>query len=772
MFSTSCAPAGSVRCRISLALALIAISTTTNPGFIAVASAAVHQEPRARLTVTVRDSSGVLPGAIVTLRPAGSAAAPVSATAASPASTSTAPTRGELRSAATDAQGSAVLDNLEAGTYDLHVTFPGFADAHRAKVAVGATSTPTIEIVMTLPQFSSEVTVTTANRREQLLLDVADPTVLIDEGQIADTGARTAKDLLIEQSGSGIQVNAGGGQGYLSLNGIPNSGVLVLIDGRRYLGRDANGNFNLEDLPLTGIDRVEVVKGAGSALYGSDALGGVVNFITRRSTARGATSLLDVSGGSYGDARVDESAGWRGSRGGVNGSAGYRTYDGFDLSAENPQTIGQPASTWRSGSINGDARLTDRLFARIYADGSRREIDHYFFSGATQTAASVYDSQRELTRYAVSPTVDYQIDDRTSLGVSYTHGLYARDETRVFVVGGNVVPQAPWREWNDELKVTAGHTFRVFDTEHPLQGGIERRQEKLRRGTLSVTDPSRDINVAWVQQEVSLGSHWRVTGGVRYDDYSDFGSEWSPKGSVVYRVAEGQRIRASAGHGFRPPYFGELYLNTPPSFVGNPNLKPETANTFNVGYSWASANAQLSADYFHSRVENGITFDLSDLPFTYANLNTFTAKGTNLAGSIALRGGFTPSVSYTYTRREDEEGEVGGFPHHAAFVKLLWMDSRWGLRANVRGQLLSEVPPASDGSFQPGYGVWYAQVAKRLRIGGPHDVNLYAQVSNIFDKRDIFLRDEAGQPIPGQFQVWLPPRTFLAGVTVDLDWTR
>ena len=70
-------------------------------------------------------------------------------------------------------------------------------------------------MTLTLPQFSSEVTVTTANRREQLLLDVAEPTVLFDAGQIADTGARTAKDLLIEQQGAGIQVHPGGGQGHL-----------------------------------------------------------------------------------------------------------------------------------------------------------------------------------------------------------------------------------------------------------------------------------------------------------------------------------------------------------------------------------------------------------------------------------------------------------------------------------------------------------------------------------------------------------------------------
>jgi outer membrane receptor for ferrienterochelin and colicins len=679
----------------------------------------------------------------------------------------------EAARAVTDDQGVAVLDGIEAGTYDLRASLTGFADTERPAIAIASGENQSLDVKLTLPQFSSQVTVTTANRREQLLLDVAEPTVLIDRGQIADTGARSAKDLLVEQTGAGIQVHAGGGQGHLSLNGIGNSGVLVLVDGRRYLGRDANGSFNLEDLPLTGVDRVEVVKGAGSALYGSDALGGVVNFITRRSSARGVTSSLDVSGGSYGDWRANDTAGWRGSRVGLNGSAGYRTYDGFDLSEANPQTIGQPASDWKTGAIDGDVRVTDRVFARVSADYSRRDIDNYFFSGATQQASTVYDSQRELTRYSVSPSVDYHPSDHTSLAVSYTHGKYLRDETRIFASDSRVVPQAPWREWNDEVKVTASHTWSAFGGDHPIQGGYERRQEKLERATLTVPDPSRDINVLWFQQEVSLGARLRVAAGARYDDYSDFGTEWSPKASAVFRLAERQRLRASVGHGFRPPYFGELYLNTPPSFIGNPDLQPETANTFNVGYSWAGSVTQVSADYFRARVKNGITFDLSELPFTYANLGTYTSQGTNLAASIALRGGFTPSVSYTYTRREDEDGdEIGGYANHAAFIKLLWTHARLGLRANLRGQVLGDVLPASDGSYQPGYQVWHAHVAKRLQVGGPHAIGVYAQVTNLFDKRDVFLRDVRDEPVPGNFQVWLAPRTFLAGVTVDLDWTR
>lgn len=705
------------------------------------------------LTVTVHDTWGIIPGAAVRLahRDTGTA----------------------IR-ATTDGTGRAILTGPLPGLHDLRVEFGGFAD-HVQEIAVKEGECATVDVTMMLPQFSTSITVSTANRREELLLNLAEPTTLIEKGQIDDTGARTAKDVLVEQAGSGVTVHAGGGQGHVSINGIPNSGVLVLMDGRRVIGRDGTGNFNLEDLDLTGVERIEIVKGAGSALYGSDALGGVVNIITKKSSDPGLTNTFTFTGGSYGDVRASDTLGYRVKRGGVSLATGYRTFDGYDLSASNPQTIGQPESRFVNVALNTDYRFRDRIATRLFAQRIDRRIRNYFFAGATQLGG-VYNNPRDITRVTVSPEVDLLFNPDTTLSVSYTYGKYDREEKQIYPA--TTIAVVPWQEWNREFKLIGRHQWQLLQRGHDLQAGFERRDEKMDRANLrlpgtTTRTTTRNVNTFWLQQEFNVTGRLTVTGGLRYDDYSDFGAEASPKVSAVYALAGAHRLRATFGHGFRAPSFGELYLYTPPSFVGNPDLKPEISNTLTVGYAVASPRLQAAIDYFRAQIENGITFNLTRLPYTYTNLVKSSSFGTNASFAVSLPYGFSPSVAYTFVQREDAAGTViGGLPKHTSFLKLLWTNARLGLRANVRAQMLDRTVSSTDGSFVPAYQIWHLQGSKKLTAKGAYGFSLFAQIDNLLNRKDIFRRNRAGEPIAGDFQIWLAPRTFLAGITMDMDWTR
>ena len=664
---------------------------------VAVAAQSEGEAP-GRVVVTVRDNWGVLPGAEVRLID--------TATAVS-------------RTARTDAEGRAVFSDVRAGSYRAHASFPGFVDSPDVTIEVAAGQERMADVVLSLVQFSSEVTVTTANRRQEVLLKAADPVVLIDRTQIEDAGARSAKDVLLDQAGQGVIVNQGGGQGHVSINGIPNSGVLVLVDGRRVIGKDANGNFNLEDFDMAAVERIEVVRGAGSALYGSDALGGVINIITRRSLP-GFNNLFSLRGGEYGDLRLTDTIGWRGSRVGMSATGGYRKYDGFDLSEANPQTIGQPESVWRTASANADYKVADWLQARLVADYSRRSIDNYYFSGPTQLPSTVYNSPRTLTRQGITPEVDLLFTADTAVTVTYNYGKYDRRERQVY--SNRTVIVDPWIEWNNEAKVTGRQTWRAFGQTHYLQAGGEFRRETLERASLNFPETGqrkaqRDVTVGWAQQEFALGNDLKVSGGFRYDSYSDFGNKWSPKFSAVYSLSDAQRLRLSWGEGFRAPFFNELYLSTP-SFVGNPDLQPEKSATLTAGYAWSSSRLQASLDMFRAKVENGITFDLGRFPYTYGNLSEYTATGVNTSVSVNLPFGFVPQVAYSYNKRENAAGdEVFGLPKHSTYLKLLWAEPRLGIRANLRGQVIS-VAKFADGTSQPSYQLWSANVTKRFARRG------------------------------------------------------
>jgi outer membrane receptor for ferrienterochelin and colicin len=174
---------------------------------------------------------------------------------------------------------------------------------------------------------------------------------------------------------------------------------------------------------------------------------------------------------------------------------------------------------------------------------------------------------------------------------------------------------------------------------------------------------------------------------------------------------------------------------------------------------------------------NGIGFfQLTPSLFTYENISRVDAKGVNANLALNLPKGFTPSVSYTYTKREDDQGrEVGGFPKHAAFVKLAWANPRLGLRANIRGNLNGKVPQSIGATtYTPKYNLWGAQASKKITTKGQYAFNIYAQVSNMFDKQDIYAISSAtGNPVTTEvLPIWNAPRTYLAGITIDMDWTR
>ena len=232
------------------------------------------------------------------------------------------------------------------------------------------------------------------------------------------------------------------------------------------------------------------------------------------------------------------------------GTAGYRTYDGFDLSETNPQTIGQPKSKWRNADVKGDLRLTDAVARRASRRLLHARDRDYFFSGR-HAAGHRPSTTRSATstRYSWSPRLDFQVSSRTSLSADlHTREVRARRDARLRRRRPRRAPGP-----------VAGVDRRAPSVGQPALVGLGTRRTRCRPATSAARSscaarrsrspiPSATSTSSGSSRRSRSPSRLKVTAGARYDDYSDFGSEWSPR-SECRLVARGPTARCTPASG-------------------------------------------------------------------------------------------------------------------------------------------------------------------------------------------------------------------------------
>jgi outer membrane receptor for ferrienterochelin and colicins len=631
---------------------------------------------------------------------------------------------GQSQETRSDKQGQFRFSEVRSGGYLIEASAAGFELARSEPFAISGGETRVVNPVLRIAAVREQIVVS-ASRRDELLSEVAAPTTVIDRQEIEDSATQTLEQLLIEQAGSGVYVSRSFGIGFPSINGVGGNRVLVLVDGQRQIGTD-NGTrdgIDLDQYPTERIDRVEVVKGASSALYGSDAMGGVINLVSRRPD-RPFIFDFNNSYGSFGERNLGATAGFKAGRWSGLASGVYQSFDGYDLNPANAATTGF------SGGENGfiDRQLapavfydaTDNIKLRVRSNYYRR--NSYFLGNTGQ-----FTSQTAQERWNLAPTAEFILGSRTV--------LTARGDVSVA------------RRFDQDRVETLGQ-FEAFGSSvltraNQLQYGFETRQKKLRRPGLGdeddITVPlgargvrTIRVNSFWTQDEHRLfGNRLTIAAGFRVEDNSQFGNNVSPKASALFAVAERHRVRFAYGEGFRAPDVSELYVGFSPgsfAFVGNPRLTPEESRSYSLGYSFFSARMQYALDLFYNRFENGIGFDQVNISapfdpffsqfiprlapgqqlFTNRNLGDFDARGLNNSLNVALGRGFTTTFNYTLLERVtvdpgnptvDGQRLIGlGNVRNSAFLKFGWSGSvraggrRISLRTNLRGLMRGREP--------------------------------------------------------------------------------
>ncbi len=711
-------------------------------------------------------------------------------------------TTGFERVIVTDADGNFSFTSARGGNYRLIVSAVGFAPASR-DVEVG--SSASLDIMLDPSALADKITVISGSRQEELRESLNTRVDVIGRNRIRDTGYESVAEVLQELSGVVTRRGSqGAGAAGEQVQGVDSRQVLTLFDGQPIIGAKGikRGVINLDRQSINTLDRIEVVKGAASALYGSDAIGGVINQISRDPSAPIETSLT-TSGGSQGRFDVRGDAGFARDKFSVFISGERHKQNDFDLTPTTFDTTGAGFHRY-DGLAKFKYKLTPNLalsaWARGYWNSERGRA-----RGEEGNQESFIDEDAQSFNLAGA----WQVNEGTTM---QARGYFTRfDEITNSLLIPSGAPIAPGNLFERLGKVDA--SFSRIQGEHQfIQGGAEWLTNTYGGVNRLQNDKGNDIDFAsvWGQDRISLANRATVTVGLRFDHHSIFGSALSPKAGLNVRITDSWRVRASYGRGFRAPDLGQLYyrfLNPTNLYqvIGNPNLRPEYANSVQLGSEFTALNrrARFGINVFRNDIEDLIDsvslgfvatpqqlqqiaeregIDLANfrpalgrLLFFYKNISKAVTQGVEFDGDISLSRGFSLGGAYTYLNARDTENQrpLLNRHKHQGNVRLAWESKQSvGLRANLRGTFYSKwintlavVNPAtgvvtSPDVIPPGFSLWDFYAAKRIYRG----LEFFGAVDNFTDSRDPNTGALAanGTPLP----IYRPElgRTFRVGM--------
>jgi vitamin B12 transporter len=458
---------------------------------------------------------------------------------------------------------------------------------------------------------------------------------VIGPEEIARSNASSAIDLL--RTVPGLDIAQSGGPGKVAsafLRGTNSNQVAVLVDGVKW-NSPYFGGVDLSTLPVNGIEKIEVVRGPFSALYGSDAVGGVIQIFTKRGPAAPGYDVTgSLSAGNAGSGEGEIAAGYSSASFSVTGS--YRQLK-------------------TDGDLPNDAFSSKNYSARLEAQASenlrlgvtfRREQSESGIPFTGETMTPYRKTTVDMTSVAVP--VSLSLGRATTLEGAFSYSAdnplfedpedpwgFTRSEVKAHRAGGRAVLTTR-SSWN---RISVGADYEKASVWNEDSYGLQLDDVSTRTWAVFVED-----RADFFQEKLT------VTAGIRRDDHSAFGSAWNPRLAVSYRLSGSLRLRAAGGTAFRAPTTGELFY----PFSGNADLAPENSTSYEAGLEWKlGAGAYFETSVFYTDVEDLIQYDFA------AQKNTNVGRARMQGVEAVVRGDFSKvfsgRVSYTYLDAEDRD---------------------------------------------------------------------------------------------------------------------
>jgi len=558
-------------------------------------------------------------------------------------------------------------------------------------------------VVETVPSLAvmMEETVVTASRIEEELQFAPDSVTVVTAREMEEKGRKTVIDVLRDVPGVIVSRNGSfGGSASIYMRGTSNAHTLIMIDGVRVGDSMAtDGKLSLSDLSTDNIERIEIVRGAQSVLYGSDAIGGVINIITKKGKGKPAFTFSSEAG-SFESFR--EKVGVSGGTDRVSYSASVERYDTQGVSKAEEDLPGVDEDDYYnktnvSARINAD--LSDTVAVGFSVCHTESEMDYDAMDWMTGRAIDA-DNVQGTTMTSMSANFDQDLTDW------WQHVIKAgtTDVEREYMANGafnnafgGTSRQASWQ-----------HNFFIGSVD-TISAGFDYEEEEgdLQDPTWgNIPNKSTNTKSFFIQNKLTPLPGLSVTLGYRAIDHQTFGSEDTYKAAAAYVFGPtGTKIRGGYGTGFHAPSLYQLY-----SSYGSTSLKPEESTGYDIGIEQPLLNdtVRASLTYFYNEIEQLIDFNM--VTWKYYNVGVAETKGVEAALSFEPVGWMFVDLAYTYTEATDET--AGGAnqgkdfvyrPQHtgSASVTVTPMD---GLTFNVNAQYTGErYRDANNANEMPDY---------------------------------------------------------------------
>lgn len=637
--------------------------------------------------------------------------------------------------------------------YTLTATFVGYIDVSKK---VSDKQEDILNFQLTENSTTLDQVVVTGTRTPKLLKDVPIVTRVISDLDIKRMDATNISDLLQTEL-PGIEFSYSmNQQTSLNMSGFGGNSVLFLVDGERLAGETLD-NVDYSRLNMDNVQRIEIVKGAASSLYGSNAVGGVVNIISRESQEPWS---VNVNGryGAHNEQRYGGSVGFNAGRFNSMTNVQYTSIDAIDLSkGTDNEEVGDYSMIYGNSTLN----IKERLIYTPIDNLKFTARAGYFFRERNSS-----ESQKERYRsFTGGLKGNYNITDKDDLEVAYSFDQYDKSDYLVF----GDLDVRDYSNVQHTLRALYNHTFA---DKHILTVGGDYMRDYLM--SYQFTDGGSYIQHtadAFAQFDWNPHKKFNLIAGLRFDYFSEAKlSHLSPKLGLMYKLGNCS-LRGSYAGGFRAPTLKEMYMNFYMGNIfmiyGNPDLKPESSHNLSLSAEYMKGNHNLTVTGFYNIVDNRITTAWNQAlgGQVYTNMSRLQVMGVDANASGKYRCGISWRLSYAYTYEHIKKGEpmLSATRPHTATARIAY-DKDWnnyGLSVALTGRYLSKLTTdvytemtsyeQTEKQTYPGYTIWKLSLTQRVLRG----INITLAVDNLFNYRPDYYYSNSPSTTGTTFSVGL-----------------